>query len=190
MRRSWIPCALVVVIGCAKSTPPPAEPEPPPPPEESQEPSSGEAAPAAPASFEMERDLLVLPSPIGFETGSDVIAADAEAGLAHVKAFLERRADVTTLRIEVHASSDTPDAQHLTEARAMAVGRWLIGHGVACERLIAVGFGASKPRMAEDSPEGRAGNRRVEPHVAALRGHALGGMALDGGGQVAGDLCR
>ncbi|MBP6608828.1 MAG: carboxypeptidase regulatory-like domain-containing protein, partial [Deltaproteobacteria bacterium] len=38
-------------------------------------------------------------------------------------------------------------------------------------------------------PDGRAQNRRVAFVNAALRGRPIGGMPIDGGGKVAGDLC-
>jgi OOP family OmpA-OmpF porin len=53
-----------------------------------------------------------------------------------------------------------------------------------------VGFGGSKPVASNTTPEGRGQNRRVAFINAALRGRAIGGMPLDGGGKVAsGDLC-
>jgi OOP family OmpA-OmpF porin len=66
----------------------------------------------------------------------------------------------------------------------------LVTHGVDCKRLIAVGFGGSKPIAPNDSPEHKAENRRTVFVNAALRGHAIGGMPTDGGGDLAGDLCK
>ncbi len=57
--------------------------------------------------------------------------------------------------------------------------------GISCARLIGVGFGSSKPVAANDSAENRARNRRTVFVNAALRGRAIGGMPLDGGGVVA-----
>jgi len=53
-----------------------------------------------------------------------------------------------------------------------------------------VGFGANKPVAANDTAEGRARNTRVEVAMAQLRGRAIGGMPVDGGGLVAGDPCK
>jgi len=73
--------------------------------------------------------------------------------------------------------------------RALSAGRWLVSRGVDCKRLIAVGFGETKPIADNATPEGRAQNRRVAFVNAALRGRPIGDMPLDGGGQAAGDLC-
>ena len=61
---------------------------------------------------------------------------------------------------------------------------------LAVDRLLAVGFGPTKPIADSSTPEGRGQNNRVELHNAQLRGRAIGGMPTDGGGQVAGDLCQ
>jgi len=192
-----VACGIVAsaIAACGSKTPPPEAPvvDPPASSDSSATPeSSGSSSTTSSDAprFEMQRDQLVLPGPVMFETASDVLKPDSDEVLAHVKAFLDARADVTTLRIESHADGDTRDAQALTERRAMSVSRWLIAHGVDCKRLVAVGFGSTKPIEAEDSPAGKAANRRVEAHVAALRGHAVGGMPLDGGGALAGDPCE
>jgi len=142
-------------------------------------------------SYQLERNELVLPSPIVFETGTDKLASSSESGLQHVKSYLEDKSYISRLRIEAHTDSQGSDAanQKLTEKRALAVGRWLVSKGIDCKRLLAVGFGESKPVASNDSPEGRAQNRRVSFVNAELRGRAIGGMPIDGGGQVAGDLC-
>lgn len=49
----------------------------------------------------------------------------------------------------------------LSTARASTVTRYLIEHGVAAERLRAVGLADIQPRAGNDTPEGRARNRRV-----------------------------
>ena len=60
---------------------------------------------------------------------------------------------------------------------------------IDCNRLIAVGFGSTKPVADNSTPVGKAENRRIEFVMAGLRGKAISGMPLDGGGKVAGDLC-
>jgi OOP family OmpA-OmpF porin len=99
---------------------------------------------------------------------------------------LAAKESVSLLRIEGHA-----DDQALSELRAVTVGRWLVAHGVDCKRLLAVGFGATKPFDDASTPEGKARNTRIELHNAALRGRPIGGASLEGGGQVASaDLCQ
>ena len=139
-------------------------------------------------SFKIEQGKLVVPSSIAFEPSSDKLTPASEDAIKYVTAFLAEKKDITSLRIENH--TDASDGQALTEKRALAVARALVKHGVECARLIPVGFGGTKPVAANDTPDNKAKNRRTEFAMAALRGHAIGGGALDGGGKVAGDPCH
>lgn len=72
-----------------------------------------------------------------------------------------------TVAVEGH-TDDRPIATakfqsnwELSTARASTVTRYLIAHGVSPERLRAVGLADTQPREANDTPEGRARNRRV-----------------------------
>ncbi len=156
-----------------------------------QEAPPASAPPLAP-TFDVQDNRLALPAPVVFETGGPTLAGDAQPGLEHVAAFLNAKAYVTLLRLEGHVDADTPPekAQGLTEARALAAARWLVSRGISCKRLLPVGFGASKPVAPNDTPENKAQNRRLEARVAELRGRAIGGMPVDGGGRVAGDPCQ
>jgi outer membrane protein OmpA-like peptidoglycan-associated protein len=53
----------------------------------------------------------------------------------------------------------------LSRRRADAVRNYLVAHGVAPSRITTEGFGESRPVDTNDTPEGRAKNRRVELHV-------------------------
>lgn len=67
-------------------------------------------------------------------------------------------------RVEGHTDSDGEDAfnQSLSEKRADAVRAELIKLGIAADRLTVKGWGESKPMTGNDTPEGKAQNRRVE----------------------------
>ena len=79
-----------------------------------------------------------------------------------------------TTKIIVRGYTDnTPIAQPLQAAgvtdnldlsarRAMSVARYLVAHGVNPNLLSAQAFGATNPVAPNDTPEGRAKNRRVE----------------------------
>lgn len=66
--------------------------------------------------------------------------------------------------VEGHTDSDGDDAsnQKLSEARAKAIADKLVELGVAKSRLKTTGWGESKPVTGNDTPEGKAQNRRVE----------------------------
>jgi OOP family OmpA-OmpF porin len=69
---------------------------------------------------------------------------------------------------EVHGHTDSTASpeynQKLSEARAKAVRDYFIKQGIAPERIRAKGFGETRPVATNDTPEGRAQNRRVELH--------------------------
>jgi outer membrane protein OmpA-like peptidoglycan-associated protein len=140
----------------------------------------------------IENNQLILDNPVSFETASDVLTEDGKAALQQVKAFLVAKDYITLLRVEGHSDNagNETDNQKLTQQRALAVCRWLVTNGIDCKRLIAVGFGSMKPVAANDTPEGKAANRRMVFAITALKGRLIGGMPEDGGGVVSGDPCK
>lgn len=146
--------------------------------------------PAAPITLDGNR--LVLPGPVSFATGAATLTPESDAALAAAAAWLVQKDYITTARVEGHVAGggDAAASQRLSEERAMAVAKALVAKGVACGRLLPVGFGDTKPVAANDTAEGRAANTRVEIHNAALRGRPIGGMPVEGGGRVAGDPCK
>jgi OOP family OmpA-OmpF porin len=142
-----------------------------------------------PPSFKLEGSRLLTPSPITFKAGTDTLTDESLPALEHVRAYLDAKSYISTLRIESHSSEPGAASQTLSERRALAIARWLVEKGVDCKRLIAVGFGDTKPVADNATPEGKAQNQRISFENAGLRGRAIGGMPLDGGGKVAGDPC-
>jgi len=74
--------------------------------------------------------------------------------------------DALTWSLEIQGHTDNKGGddynQKLSEARANAVKKYLVDKGVKAERVIAKGFGLSKPIASNDTAEGREKNRRVE----------------------------
>jgi outer membrane protein OmpA-like peptidoglycan-associated protein len=70
------------------------------------------------------------------------------------------------LRIEVDSHTDSTrdplENNYLSQRRADAIRNALIANGISNERIIAHGFGSEVPIAPNDSPEGKAANRRVE----------------------------
>ena len=70
------------------------------------------------------------------------------------------------LRVEVAGLTDSVGSraynERLSAARAAAVRAYLVARGIAPERLTAVGHGEARPLLPNDTPTGRALNRRVE----------------------------
>lgn len=172
--------------GEAKPEPKPAPPKAPPPAE------TAKPAPIKVTEFKQENGHLVLPGPVLFETGKATLKPESDAVLDVVRQYLEAKPDITLLRVEGHTDNVgiAADNQKLSEERSMSVARWLIGKGIACKRLIPVGFGDTKPIADNKTPEGKEQNRRTWFVNAELKGKAIGGAPVDGGGKNAGDPCK
>jgi len=142
--------------------------------------------------YELKGHELVVPHPIAYETGKATLKPESEAALDHVKGYLAAKSLVSTLRIEVHTDSmgGAEFNQAMSEKRALEVAKALVAKGVDCKRLLPVGFGETKPIADNKTVDGRAANRRTSFFNAALKGRAIGGMPVDGGGKVAGDPCK
>lgn len=69
-------------------------------------------------------------------------------------------------RIEIDGHTDSVGTaaynQKLSEARAQSVRTYLIAQGVAAKRVVAKGYGATKPLVPNTTEEGRSKNRRTE----------------------------
>ncbi len=140
---------------------------------------------ATPATTLMlDGNRLNLAQPLQFKPGTSILQRGSDGPLSHVASWMAQKAFISVLRIEGHTLPD-PKAQTLSETRAMAVAMRLVAMGVDCKRLIVVGFGDTKPVAAP----GALANERIEFVNAALRGRAIGGLPLDGGGRQAGDAC-
>jgi len=70
----------------------------------------------------------------------------------------------TMIQIAGHTDSTGSHAYNmkLSEQRAMSVKNYLAGRGVPAKRMVTVGAGPDYPVASNDTPEGRAENRRVE----------------------------
>jgi len=140
--------------------------------------------------YKIENNEVKIEKQVLFETGSDKLKPESNAALEVIKQYLADKSYISLLRAECHTDNPGDAAQALTEKRALAICKKLVEMGVDCKRLIAVGFCNTKPVADNNTPEGKAQNRRVSFFNAALRGHLIGGMPSDGGGRVAGDVCN
>jgi OOP family OmpA-OmpF porin len=128
----------------------------------------GSAAPPP----EPKESKVAIPGNVDFDTNKATIRPTSEPTLTQVKTYLDQHPEVTTMRIEGHTDTDGDPAMNvkLSGERALAVCNWLVQKGIARERLIAVGFGQTKPLAANDTEEHKKQNRRVEYHIAAVNG--------------------
>jgi outer membrane protein OmpA-like peptidoglycan-associated protein len=108
---------------------------------------------------------------INFDSDSDHIRDESRPTLDHVAAMLKARPQ-WSITIEGHTDS-TATAEHnqdLSERRAQAVRQYLESAGIVTARLSTAGYGATRPVSSNDTPLGRAQNRRVELVKQQARG--------------------
>jgi outer membrane protein OmpA-like peptidoglycan-associated protein len=100
---------------------------------------------------------------INFDTDSDRIKEESKPTLDKIVALLKAEPG-WKLTIEGHTDSTASMEynQRLSERRAAAVSSYLAAAGIDGSRLSSVGYGATRPVAANDTPLGRAQNRRVE----------------------------
>ena len=100
---------------------------------------------------------------VQYETGSSTLTADSQYELDNLVQVLKENA---SLQIEISGHTDNVgDAaanQALSQSRAGVVADYLRGQGIEAGRLIARGYGQSRPLVSNDTEENRAKNRRTE----------------------------
>ncbi|MEO3387484.1 OmpA family protein [Mesorhizobium sp. CAU 1741] len=113
--------------------------------------------------------ILNMPSNVTFATDQDQVTSSFYQTLNAVALVLNKY-DRTLVDINGHTDS-TGSLQHnqaLSQRRAQSVGSYLVSQGVDGRRFAIQGFGPSQPVASNDTPDGRAQNRRVEIHLVPL----------------------
>ncbi len=107
--------------------------------------------------------VVTLPNDILFAVDSAGVSGQSQADLRAVAASLNRYPD-STVNVIGHADNSGEAAynQDLSERRAQAVAQVLVASGVSAGRINAIGRGEDAPLASNQTPEGRAANRRVE----------------------------
>ncbi len=127
---------------------------------------SAPTAKAVVARTQASLDAALRSGTIAFEAGSAVITSRGLGVLGNLLPILRK---APAVRVEVAGYTDTSgvaaDNLRLSQERARAVETWLVGRGIAADRLTARGYGAADPVASNDTAEGRARNRRIEMHV-------------------------
>ena len=110
---------------------------------------------------------LEIPSDISFDTGRYDIKPNMRAVLDRFATSLNQN-PVSTVRIIGHTDSSGSDAVNapLSVNRAAATRDYLVGRGVAMNRISIDGRGSHEPIADNATQAGRAMNRRVEIFVA------------------------
>ncbi|MFH0933636.1 MAG: flagellar motor protein MotD [Pseudomonadota bacterium] len=123
-----------------------------------------------------------------FDQGRADLHSEALGTLAEAAKLLA--AEEFAIEVEGHtdnlpiATAQFPSNWELSSARASSVVRLFIEQGIAANRLRAVGSADNRPVLSNDTPEGRARNRRVTitvltPETAQPEAAAQAGEAAD-----------
>lgn len=153
----------------AAAAPPPPPPPPPPPAD-----SDGDGVldpqdqcPGTPRGVVVDavgcpRKGSVTLHGVNFENNSATLMETSRPVLDDVAADLKAH---PRLKVELEGHTDSVGAaaynQGLSQRRAESVRDYLIAQGVSASQLTAKGYGETKPIATNDTPGGRAGNRRV-----------------------------
>jgi len=113
------------------------------------------------------RMLIALESDVLFDSGKTNLKPAGQTALAKVAQVL---AGITDRKYQVAGHTDDvpihtarfPSNWELSTARAVEVVNFLIANGMKPQQVSAAGFGEFDPVVANDSPEHRAQNRRIE----------------------------
>jgi len=113
--------------------------------------------------------LVNLPNGVTFDTDSTLIKPGFRDTLDTVAASLNKYPN-SLIDVYGHTDATGTDAynQTLSENRARVVADYLVSKGVSQARIRSTGFGKTQPVATNDTPEGRAANRRVEIKIVPV----------------------
>jgi chemotaxis protein MotB len=159
-----ISAIALILSGC--ETPP----APPPPQAAAPPPEVAAAGPPVRQSIS-ERTLLTVADDLAFRSGGYTLTPEGRADLAHIVPDLKT---MRNAKVVVYGYTDNVpvgpalqrrgivDNRDLSSKRANAVVRYLEARGVNPNILSAKGRGETHPIASNDTPQGRAQNRRIE----------------------------
>jgi len=124
-----------------------APPSPPPAPRPQPEPE---------VMFEFDSTVL-------FDFDSSALRAEARAELDRASDILAPRDDIILIEVAGHTDDIGTNEynQDLSIRRGQSVADYLVQNGVSRDRLRVVGYGETRPKVPNTSPENRQQNRRV-----------------------------
>lgn len=113
-------------------------------------------------------EVLAVPADLGivFETNSDKIK---NSDITKFDKYAKYLKDIPTAKVIVEAHTDSVGNDkynlQLSQRRAQSAKNQLISMGVDASRIEAIGYGETKPIVANDTAENKAKNRRVTARI-------------------------
>jgi outer membrane protein OmpA-like peptidoglycan-associated protein len=128
-----------------------------------------DAIPDANVERREDRLLVSFSGDVLFDTGSARLSPGAQQRLGQLAQTLVRYPESNVI-VNGHtdAVGDESYNLRLSESRAQAVANYLIGQGVAAQRLRAVGHGEQFPVASNATEAGRQQNRRVDIEIVPI----------------------
>ncbi len=132
------------------------------------------AAPTSPAPApagqcaNLQADITgLLGTPINFQTDGFTLAPASQPQLTQIADRLKACPD-PRVSVVGHTDSSGNDAINipLSGNRAKSVADYLVSQGVAADRVTSKGVGSAEPIASNDTPDGKALNRRVDITVS------------------------
>jgi outer membrane protein OmpA-like peptidoglycan-associated protein len=107
---------------------------------------------------------IIIRRQVNFATDSAEILPDSHPLLSEIADALLRHPEIRLVEIQGHTDNNGDDAYNmdLSQRRADSVRQWLIGAGVEPGRLVARGYGETRPLVPNITAANRARNRRVQ----------------------------
>jgi OOP family OmpA-OmpF porin len=102
-----------------------------------------------------------------FDFNKAAIKKESDSLLTEVAKVMTEHPEIKKVRVEGHTDNvgSADYNKKLSQQRAEAVVKWLSSHGIAADRLKAVGMGKDRELVPNNSDLNRALNRRVEFHI-------------------------
>jgi len=121
------------------------------------------------AKVEITAEKIAILEKVNFKTGKATIMKNSFELLDQVANVFIQYPRIKKVQVEGHTDDRGSEKSNkrLSQRRADAVLKYLVGKGVEAERLVAVGFGEANPIADNKTKEGRAENRRVEFKILA-----------------------
>jgi outer membrane protein OmpA-like peptidoglycan-associated protein len=117
----------------------------------------------------VEAEKAIVLRNIYFDYDKATLRPESIEELERVVRFLQEN---PTLRVEISGHTDSDGSEmynlRLSQARAQAVVDYLVSRGISPSRLIAKGYGESRPVAPNDTPENKQKNRRTELKILGL----------------------
>ncbi len=116
------------------------------------------------SSVAIAESEIVIKQQILFAVDSATILPESNGLLGEIADALIAHPRIRHVEVQGH-TDDTGTPEHnlqLSTDRAKSVVSWLTAHGVAADRLVAKGYGSTKPILPNVTTANRAKNRRVQ----------------------------